>query len=330
MPEYTTGGIQYPIAGDLIKQDSVEAKLANDMKSLAQSANTAINVEGERAEKAAIDDATEKYGGLPAKVSTVEGDLAGRPVALVYQLVPQTKTFSVIRGTPLFNTPAKFDVALAGLAAPISYPGAVPEPDGDFTIECWFNMGVIPPSGAVDIIWGMNHAPWLGIEPVTGKAWLSMSGAAGDELKTSGSVCDGSWHHLAVVMNRNAGKTTLVGFWLDGAQVAGSITNAAATWNDTLTIRGRTITGFDMYEPGRVDELRVSRGNRYPAAFTPQTERFDPDGKTLVLAHLDELAFFQGIPGYPARPSITPDGAATYVGPVQPTDWKTYDVWRKV
>ncbi|WP_372699427.1 hypothetical protein [Arthrobacter sp. JSM 101049] len=53
MPEYTTGGIQYPIAGDLIKQDSVEAKLARDMMTLAQTADNAIKVEGERAENAA-------------------------------------------------------------------------------------------------------------------------------------------------------------------------------------------------------------------------------------------------------------------------------------
>lgn len=325
MPEYTTGGIQYPIAGDLIKQNSIEAKLARDMMTLAQTTDNAINI----AKEAAIDDAAERYGELPEAVAAVEMDLASRPSTLVYQIVPQTKTFSVIRGTPLFNTPAKFGNALSGIGAAISYPGAVPEPDGDFTIECWFNMGVVPPSGPVDIIWGMNHAPWLGIESGTGKAWLSMSGAAGDELKTSGSVCDGAWHHLAVVMNRNAGKTTLVGFWLDGVQVAGAITSAAATWNSTLTIRGRTITGFDMYEPGRVDELRVSVGNRYPTSFAPPTARFDFDAQTLVLAHLDELAFFQGIKGYPARPSGAPNGTVTYVGPVQPAGWETYDVWRK-
>ncbi|GAA1337104.1 SGNH/GDSL hydrolase family protein [Arthrobacter roseus] len=55
MPDYTTGGIQYPLAGDFIKKDSVEGKLADDMKSLALSANDAITVEGARVEGSAMD-----------------------------------------------------------------------------------------------------------------------------------------------------------------------------------------------------------------------------------------------------------------------------------
>src|SRR6185312_2180716 len=55
MPETTAGGIQYPIAGDFIKQDSIEAKLANDMRDLAQTADNAIQVAAEAAEWPARD-----------------------------------------------------------------------------------------------------------------------------------------------------------------------------------------------------------------------------------------------------------------------------------
>jgi len=43
MPETTAGGIQYPVAGDMIKEDSVEARLALILQSLAQTADNAIN-----------------------------------------------------------------------------------------------------------------------------------------------------------------------------------------------------------------------------------------------------------------------------------------------
>lgn len=68
MPDYTTPyNIQYPIAGDFIKEDSVEAKLAADMKALATSAAAAVGSEGERAESAAAAKAktyTDTYAAL--------------------------------------------------------------------------------------------------------------------------------------------------------------------------------------------------------------------------------------------------------------------------
>lgn len=58
MPEYTLSGIQYPTASDLLKQESVAAKLASDMQALAFTADAAVKIEGSRAENAAKDAAT--------------------------------------------------------------------------------------------------------------------------------------------------------------------------------------------------------------------------------------------------------------------------------
>lgn len=60
MPDYTFGGIQYPVAGDLIKQPSLESKLADDMKALAVSAQNTITAEGVRIQGVAAADATQK------------------------------------------------------------------------------------------------------------------------------------------------------------------------------------------------------------------------------------------------------------------------------
>ena len=45
MPEYTRKGIRYPVAADLIKSPSVEAKLAADLQTLATTADSAISAE---------------------------------------------------------------------------------------------------------------------------------------------------------------------------------------------------------------------------------------------------------------------------------------------
>lgn len=53
MPEYTSLGIQYPVPTDEIKRAELEAKLAEDIKQTAMTANQAILTEGARAESAA-------------------------------------------------------------------------------------------------------------------------------------------------------------------------------------------------------------------------------------------------------------------------------------
>lgn len=44
----------------------------------------------------------------------------------------------------------------------------------------------------------------------------------------------------------------------------------------------------DRWFSGAIDEVRISRGERYDADFTPQT-RLEPDGNTIALFHLDEV-----------------------------------------
>lgn len=68
MPEYTTLGISYPIPSDTIKLATLEAKLADDIRQTALTANQAIIVESGKAKTDAAADAAAKYGGLPGAV----------------------------------------------------------------------------------------------------------------------------------------------------------------------------------------------------------------------------------------------------------------------
>lgn len=53
MPDYTSKNIRYPLPSDRVKDGNVVAKLADDIKAVAQTADTAITEEGERAFSAA-------------------------------------------------------------------------------------------------------------------------------------------------------------------------------------------------------------------------------------------------------------------------------------
>lgn len=68
MAASTPRGISYPTPGDKIKDGSSPSALADDFASLASSADAAITAGVQEAK----DDATTKYGGLPARVTAVE------------------------------------------------------------------------------------------------------------------------------------------------------------------------------------------------------------------------------------------------------------------
>lgn len=79
LPESTvTHAIQYPLPSDNIKQSSVAAKLVDDIKALAVSADAAVSTAKQGAIDAASTDATNKYGGLPARVTTLEDNTPWR------------------------------------------------------------------------------------------------------------------------------------------------------------------------------------------------------------------------------------------------------------
>ena len=73
MAEFTQPhNLSYPVAADLIKDPNATAKLADDIKAVAVSANDAITAEGARSEDAAYDRAKWKRGVIPAGVDVRE------------------------------------------------------------------------------------------------------------------------------------------------------------------------------------------------------------------------------------------------------------------
>lgn len=60
--------------GDLVRSPSGD-NIRKQINAVSQAANTAITAEGARAEGAAKDDATTKYGGLPDRVTSLEGQV---------------------------------------------------------------------------------------------------------------------------------------------------------------------------------------------------------------------------------------------------------------
>lgn len=73
MAEFTQPhNLAYPVASDRIKDPNVAAKLADDIKALAVTANNAITAEGDRAEQGAYDRAKWKKGLIPNGVDIRE------------------------------------------------------------------------------------------------------------------------------------------------------------------------------------------------------------------------------------------------------------------
>lgn len=100
MPDYTSLGISFPLPGDRIKDAALEAKLAEDIKQTAITANQAILSEGVRAEGAATAsaalDATSKAN--QAKVSAVASARA-----YTDQVIDTSHLASDTDGTPYYS-----------------------------------------------------------------------------------------------------------------------------------------------------------------------------------------------------------------------------------
>ena len=69
-------------ATDYIKDSTQASALAEDLNAISTAANAAIGAEGARAEQAAIDDATAKYGGLPQRMTNVEAKNTAQDVSI--------------------------------------------------------------------------------------------------------------------------------------------------------------------------------------------------------------------------------------------------------
>jgi len=258
--------------------------------------------------------------------TTIDDAIAAVPVTytLLSMAAPGEEggSLATLSGAPVFTSAGKFGTCLT--AGSVAATGKVPQPTtGTVTVEGWVKLAA-PPTG-IKVALSLGSANYAAAAATTGYAILTLTGVT---VSSAINVCDGAWHHIAYELGYAGGKPVFVGFWVDGASVAGSPANPVNAWEPDLRVGGfQSATTYQW--PGSLDEVRVSTGPRYTGTFALPTAAFVWDSSTLVIEHLDSTAysFFGTGSGYPARPASALDGAVTYIGPTQPAGWLTYDRW---
>jgi hypothetical protein len=246
--------------------------------------------------------------------------------SLVWGATKSTGPATTVRGTPVYGTPAKFGgTALRG--AVLTASSVAPEPIGtSVTVEGWV-YAAAPAAGSNPMVaWSHGGNLWVGAIGTTGYAVISISGDTPSRVNTTINICDGAWHHIAYELTRISGITYLKGFWIDGQVISLNAPSIAKAWSPNLDIGG--LFSSSLYDwPGSLDEIRLSVGTRYKAAFTPATSEGVVEGRTLLLAHMTSATMDVAVRSYPIRPVAAPGGSVRYFGPFQPTDWLTDDKW---
>jgi len=142
---------------------------------------------------------------------------------------------------------------------------------GNFTIELWFKtnsstrfaqlIGNENAGGSSGFTLLINNDSTTG-----GQIGVYRSGSS-VVFSSSGDWSDDAWHHLAFVRSG-----TTVTLYLDGTSY-GSATDANSYDGSTYFVgRNNAFSGRDFL--GYIDELRITKGVRYSAAFTPPTSAF--------------------------------------------------------
>jgi hypothetical protein len=142
---------------------------------------------------------------------------------------------------------------------------------GNFTIEFWFKTNS-----------STQYAQMIGNETSGSASGFSLlinnNSSTGGQVavyragslvvsSSSGDWSDDAWHHVAVVRSG-----TTITLYLDGTS-RGSATDANSYTGSTYFIgRNNVYSGRDLL--GYIDELRITKGVRYSAAFTPSAVAF--------------------------------------------------------
>ena len=75
---------------------------------------------------------------------------------------------------------------------------------------------------------------------------------------TSGTIKNGSWHHIAVVYDKDANKLFYYRDWVKISEIAGSTKNVSAT-TDPIQIGGNPANGGSASFTGFIDEVRITK-----------------------------------------------------------------------
>lgn len=153
------------------------------------------------------------------------------------------------------------------------------------TVEAWVKTSSL---SATKVACGQGSGLFIGAD-ATHKA-LAHYGSGGTEVTLTSTVTidDGSWHHLALVLNSSGGK-----LYVDGTLGASSaITPTTAVVNIALqSFAVRDFGGFvggSYTWPGEVDEIAIWNTAQYTSNFTPNLAAYTGQETGLyALYHLD-------------------------------------------
>ncbi|MES2708832.1 MAG: LamG-like jellyroll fold domain-containing protein [Verrucomicrobiota bacterium] len=157
-------------------------------------------------------------------------------------------------------------------------------PEGPFTVEAWVNPATAGVSG--DIVSKAEQSEFaINLANNVPGFHASLNGKYESAIATAG-IPAGQWSHIAGVFDGS--RMTL---YVNGKPEATREAAGPRATNPLPLYIGANPDAASkpsQFLTGAIDEVRLSRGARYPAAFTPE-KRFATDDSTLYLFHCDQL-----------------------------------------
>jgi len=154
----------------------------------------------------------------------------------------------------------------------------------DFTVEAFFKFANLSAANTLFDFrtGGLDELPTLFVN-TSGQL---VYGRAGSALDTSSGVAitTGQWYHIAMVRNAGTIKT-----YVNGVQY-NSIADSTDFGISAIFHFGTNFDDVDTVRDGYIDEVRISHGARYTAAFTAPTSAFVTDLNTKLLYHCEDTA----------------------------------------
>lgn len=171
------------------------------------------------------------------------------------------------------------------------------------TVTCDANDGWITGNIVFDRdVYGAGDYGDYGIALTDGRVAFGVSkGNSGNTICGATNVTDGAWHHVAVTRHKKTGALKIfIDGVLDaqGTSVTGNISYRDGRATSYPNSDPFLVIGAEKHDAGPaypsysgwLDEVRISRGIRYANNFTPPSQPFVTDAKTLALYHFDEGA----------------------------------------
>ncbi len=236
------------------------------------------------------DDAEERLhdnlDGLNWLLPQLEGKPAGpKPKMRTPVPVAQIKAAAAVPDANIPRlTEGKFGKALEGRAGGVYVAGRDEFRQFPLTVECWTKLTDKSPYNilvAHELKSSGTH--WeLFTMAGSGNFTVYVPGFTPDHCHSNSMICDGKWHHVAMVL-----EIDRIRLFVDGQQVA----NQAHHRTEMKPVSGGLALASLVDQPfgctGLLDEVRISRGVRSFAAFSERA--FVVDESTLSLWRLDEL-----------------------------------------